>query len=141
MFSWKTKVFQPKVISGKSLGIENTFTKLSLPKFEVKYEKALKPILKDLGFNLAGDFSGMSDSNVMVSEVLTKTFLKVDEEGSEGAAATGSVMQMMSLVTSKRHIKVDRTFILSIIHKESGLVVFAGMIDEITNGNPKGKIK
>ena len=39
------------------------------------------------------------------------------------------------------HIKVDRTFILSIIHKESGLVVFAGMIDEITNGNPKGKIK
>ena len=92
MFSWKTKVFQPNVISGKSLRIRKTFTKLSLPKFEVKYEKALTPILEDLGFDLAGDFSGLGDPSVAVSDVLTKTFLKVDEEGTEGAAATASVI-------------------------------------------------
>ena len=93
MFSWKTKVFQPDVISGKSLKIRKTFTKLSLPKFEVKYKAGLKPILEDLGFDLKGDFSGLTDSsNLAVSDVLTKTFLKVDEEGSEGAAATAVMM-------------------------------------------------
>ena len=59
-----------------------------MPKFEVKYEKNLTPILNDLGLDLAGDFSGLTDSSVEVSDVLTKTFLRVDEEGSEGAAAT-----------------------------------------------------
>ena len=56
----------------------------------MKYEKNLTPILKeDLGLDLAGDFSGLSKSrNIEVSDVLTKTFLRVDEEGSEGAAAT-----------------------------------------------------
>ena len=92
MSSWKSKVFQPNVISGKSLRIRKTFTKLSLPKFEVKYEKALTPILEDLGFDLAGDFSGLGDPSVAVSDVLTKTFLRVDEEGSEGAAATAVIM-------------------------------------------------
>ena len=67
-------------------------TRLSLPKFEVKYEKNLTPILSDLGLDLAGDFSGLTDSSVEVSDVLTKTFLRVDEEGSEGAAATAVVV-------------------------------------------------
>ena len=92
MFSWKTKVFQPDVISGKSLKIRKTFTRLSLPKFEVKYKAGLTPILEDLGFDLKGDFSGLTDSSVAVSDVLTKTFLRVDEEGSEGAAATAVIM-------------------------------------------------
>ena len=63
-----------------------------MPKFEVKYEKNLTPILNDLGLDLAGDFSGLTDSSVEVSDVLTKTFLRVDEEGSEGAAATAVIM-------------------------------------------------
>ena len=63
-----------------------------MPKFEVKYEKNLTPILDDLGLDLAGDFSGLTDSSVEVSDVLTKTFLRVDEEGSEGAAATAVIM-------------------------------------------------
>ena len=67
-------------------------TRLSLPKFEVKYEKNLTPTLSDLGLDLAGDFSGLTDSSVEVSDVLTKTFLRVDEEGSEGAAATAVIM-------------------------------------------------
>ena len=67
-------------------------TRLSLPKFEVKYEKNLTPILSDLGLDLGGDFSGLTDSSVEVRDVLTKTFLRVDEEGSEGAAATAVIM-------------------------------------------------
>ena len=67
-------------------------TIMSLPKFEVKYEKDLTPILNNLGLDLAGDFSGLTDSGVAVSDVLTKTFLRVDEEGSEGAAATAVIM-------------------------------------------------
>jgi len=127
--SWKTKVFQPDVISGKSLEMRESSTRLHLPKFELKYEKDLTPILHELGLDLAGDFSGLSDSSVAVSDVLTKTFLRVDEEGSEGAAATAVIMGRS---LPRGQIRVDRAFILSIIHKESGLVVFAGTVDEPT---------
>ena len=58
----------------------------------MKYSKDLTPLLNELGLDLAGDFSGLTDSSVAVSDVLTKTFLRVDEEGSEGAAATAVIM-------------------------------------------------
>ena len=58
----------------------------------MKYEKNLTPALSDLGLDFAGDFSGLTDSSVQVRDVLTKTFLRVDEEGSEGAAATAVIM-------------------------------------------------
>ena len=90
--SWKTEVFKPDVISGASLDLRELSTRLSLPKFELKYSKDLTPLLNELGLDLAGDFSGLTDSSVAVSDVLTKTFLRVDEEGSEGAAATAVIM-------------------------------------------------
>ena len=74
--SWQREVLRPDVISGAALELEQEPVKLSLPKFEIKYEKNLSPTLRKLKLDLDGDFSGLSESNLAVSEVLTKTFLR-----------------------------------------------------------------
>jgi len=127
--SWQREVLRPDVISGASLQLEEEPVKLSLPKFEIKYEKNLSPTLRKLKLDLDGDFSGLSESNLAVSEVLTKTFLRVDENGSEGAAATAIIMGR-SMMIPRNSLVVERTFMVSIVHKSSGLVVFAGKIDD-----------
>ena len=74
--SWQSEVLQPGLLSGASLQLEKKPLKLSLPKFEIKYEKNLSPALRELKLDLSGDFSGLSESELTVSKVVTKTFLR-----------------------------------------------------------------
>ncbi|NEP41701.1 MAG: hypothetical protein F6K35_21690, partial [Okeania sp. SIO2H7] len=69
---------------------------LALPRFKTEYEIQLNDVLKSLGMEIAftrgvADFSGMLNGSelLFISEVKHKTFLEVNEEGSEAAAATG----------------------------------------------------
>lgn len=64
---------------------------LYLPKIKIEYEKNLNEYLKSLGMNLA--FTGQAnfeniDRNILISRVLHKTFVEVNEEGTEAAAVT-----------------------------------------------------
>jgi serpin B len=63
-----------------------------------------------------------------VSDVLHQAFLLVDEEGSEGAAATALFMSRMLFIPRLR-VTANRTFFLSIVHKKSRVLVFAGKVD------------
>ncbi|KAK9403579.1 serpin A3-7-like [Crotalus adamanteus] len=77
---------------------------LSFPKFKLEEEYDLKPVLRSMGMTDAfdegkADFSGMSTNNdLVVSEVVHKSFIEVNEEGTEAAAATAALV-MMSLPT------------------------------------------
>ena len=68
--------------------------KLELPKFELKFSSSLKNILEKLGMNepfneISADFSEMKKENdIYISQVIQKTYLKVDEKGTEAAAVT-----------------------------------------------------
>ena len=69
---------------------------LSLPKFEVKFEAELKQFLIALGMNQAfseeADFTDMIKEKAFIGRVLHKTFLNVNEKGTEAGAATGVLM-------------------------------------------------
>ena len=73
--------------------LKNTKVNLRLPKFELTYSKKLKEVLKTIGVNLPfeknADFSKIRNQNdIYINEIIHKTYLKVDEQGTEAAAVT-----------------------------------------------------
>jgi serpin B len=81
-------------------GLRSHKVNLSLPKFEIRYEGELKEILISLGMKSAfgnANFSVMRKQNdILISRVIHKTFIKVDEQGTEAAAVTAVVMRKMA---------------------------------------------
>ena len=70
---------------------------LILPKFELEYSKSLKEILKDmdvkLPFENIADFSKIRAQNdIHIDDIIHKTYLKVNEQGTEVAAVTAIIV-------------------------------------------------
>lgn len=106
---------------------------LQLPKFEMEYEITYNDILKAMGMERAfnesmADLSGIADvspENLYISEVKHKTFVRVDEEGTEAAAATSVGVGVTSLPPS---MTVNRPFVFLIYERESGTNLFMGKV-------------
>ena len=107
---------------------------LSLPKFRIEDSVDLKPILKSLGVCKAfdvkeADFSGITNKpDLFVSDVFHKTFVEVNEEGTEAAAATAAVMVLRSLPLKPIRIICDHPFIFLIQHNLSKAILFFGRL-------------
>ena len=74
---------------------------LELPKFELKFFASLKEVLGDMGMETAftnnADFTGLrKERNLKIDDVLHKTYLKVNENGTEAAAVTAVVVKYTS---------------------------------------------
>ncbi|MBF9222331.1 serpin family protein [Hymenobacter ruricola] len=117
---------------------------LTLPRFRVEWEADLVPVLDAMGLRAAfargADFAPMGfraeDGGGFVSAVLHKTFLEVDEEGTEAAAATAVLMMAGGAPpTPKRRVevKVDSPFFYAIVDQQDGAVVFAGTVNELVS--------
>ena len=108
-----------------------------LPKFTTIYGKKLNGALTALGmgiaFSLGADFSRTSgDSNSLcISDVEHKTWLAVDEQGTEAAAA-GSVTDRAALALmlppNRFQMSVDHPFFCAIAEQSTGAILFAGIV-------------
>nr|XP_060630712.1 serpin B4-like [Anolis sagrei ordinatus] len=104
-----------------------------MPKFKLEEKYELKPILKAMGMTdmfLLGkaDLSGMSqnhDRNLLVSKVIHKAYVDVNEEGTEAAAATG-VEVVPESAEILPEFKANRPFIFFIRHNNTGSILFSG---------------
>ncbi len=102
---------------------------LTLPKFELSYHASLMDPLRDLGLELpfgpGADFSGMTGStDLWISAIEHETFVKVDERGTEAAAATGTMMALSHGPT----VNVNRPFIFVIQDDATGTILFLGRV-------------
>ena len=66
---------------------------IEMPKFEIEYKESLKKVIMDMGVNLAfnnsADFSNIRNQNdLLIDDIIHKTYLKVNEDGTEAAAVT-----------------------------------------------------
>lgn len=113
---------------------------LGLPRFTVEYQKGLVDTLKSLGINRAftfeqADFSPMFETSqkIRIADVLHKTYVQVNEEGTEAAAVTAVVMQAESarFIPDKFIMTVDRPFIFAIADDTSDSILFLGAIQKI----------
>jgi serine protease inhibitor len=107
---------------------------ISLPRFRMEYESKLNDVLTALGMGIAfeedkADFGGMAP-DTWINRVQHKTFLEVNEEGTEAAAATAVVMETKSAAIPSRGFEmiVDRPFVCAIQDKETGVMLFLGAI-------------
>ena len=106
--------------------------KVTIPKFKAEYETSLIATLQRLGirtaFTPAADFSGIAKKPLMISEVKQKTFIEVNEKGSEAAAATSVGIMLTSIAPGPFEFRVDRPFVFLIRGCESGPVLFMGIV-------------
>lgn len=110
---------------------------LKMPRFTLENKMNLIPALQALGMKTAftneADFSSMSDVATYISLVQQATRLKVDEEGSEGAAVTVIEGDLMSpLPEEKVDFFLDRPFLFQILEPATGTVLFMGQVGSPT---------
>ncbi|NOY37649.1 MAG: serpin family protein [Chlorobi bacterium] len=107
--------------------------KIFLPRFTFSYDKPLKETLSDLGLGIAfnpdsADFSRINpDKQLYISSVKHKTFIEVNEEGTEAAAVT-SVTVGTTSVGPETAIIIDKPFIFVIREKTTGVILFMGKV-------------
>ncbi len=112
---------------------------LAMPKFTYETEANLVAPLSALGMPTAfappgpggADFSGLSQpSELFIGEVAHKSFIAVDEEGTEAAAATAIVMGVTSASTNVVELTIDRPFVYLIRQSSTGEVLFIGQVTD-----------
>lgn len=106
---------------------------LMLPKFELEYEVDLNDPLTELGMKTAFDTEeanfpniSMGDEQIFISDVKQKSYVKVNEEGTEAAAATETDMEVTSFNPDTFDMIVDRPFFFTITDNDTGTILFMG---------------
>ena len=110
--------------------------KLSLPKFTTEFGSSLKDVLEQQGitraFSHGAELKGISDAPLCVDDIIQKTYINVDEEGTEAAAVTAITVRLTAIRPEKNvTMKIDRPFVYAIINNENNEVLFIGKV-----GNP-----
>ena len=138
-------------LSGQSVhdvvdSLDYQYVRLSMPRFETESAFSLSDTLRAMGMpdafdDQAADFSGMdgracrarSDICLLISDVLHKAFVSVDEAGTEAAAATAVVVGITRAVMEEPEpieLVVDRPFLLVIRHLPTDAALFVGRVME-----------
>ena len=108
---------------------------ISLPKFKLEYEIKLNEALKAIGmtdiFSRKANFKNMTPAQVCVDEVKHKTFVEVNEEGTEAAAVTSIGIRAVSInIEQPFSMIVNRPFFYAIEDHQTGTILFMGIMLE-----------
>jgi len=107
---------------------------LSLPKFKLESNVSLRPALEALGmvqaFRDHADFSGITERgpNLMISRVVQKAMIDVNEEGTEAAAATHVGLMPTAAPSRPFVFRADRPFFMSLRDDGMETLLFMGSI-------------
>ena len=111
---------------------------LAFPKFEFTSEFSLSAVLAELGLGEAfippaedagADFTGIAaERELFIQEVVHDAFVKVDETGTEAAAATAVIIGLTAVEDPPVRVEVDRPFVFLIEHSSTGAILFLGQV-------------
>ena len=122
---------------------KNCKVNVQMPKFEITFKENLKQILKEMGVTLAfdknADFTNIrSQNDLLIDEIIHKTYLKVDEGGTEAAAVTAINMGFKMSILPRQEITynmiINRPFLFIIRNKnfpKNYDIIFISKIEEI----------
>ena len=134
---YEDRPFSQMLFDWAELGKE-TLVRLSLPKFESRYQESLVSSLSTMGMKKAftpgvADFSAMLSSDqapLHIDEVLHKSFIRVDEEGTEAAAVTAVMIRLTSFMPRESvEMRLNRPFFYAILDMQEEIPLFMGILD------------
>ena len=111
-----------------------------MPKFELAYERTLGDMLSDMGMQEAflpnvANFSRINPDrkDLHISKVLHKSFVEINEEGTEAAAVTSVSIGVTSIdpISTPAAFRVDRPFLFVIREQYSGAILFIGQVQNL----------
>ncbi len=117
---------------------------VTMPRFKFSFETGLNEVLKEMGmpkaFSNQADFSKITDKeDLFISSVRHKSFIDVNENGTEAAAVTSITVTTTSAgpgdTVQKIYFTVDKPFVFAITEKDTGAILFIGEVK-----NPEYKI-
>ena len=107
---------------------------VEIPKFKFEKKYSLNGLLRSMGIIDAfipdiADFSKMDGTNALfISEAIHQSFVEVNEEGTEAAAATAIIMEATAIPEEPKRFIADHPFVFLIQHKETGAILFMGRV-------------
>ena len=113
---------------------EQTIDELALPRFELRWKSEMSGPLQRLGMAAAfaperADFRPMSPVAPHVETVVHKTYIRVDEHGTEAAAVSGVGMPTAAR-PDRTVFRVDRPFAFTISDRQTGTIAFLGAVTD-----------
>ena len=117
-------------------GLEPAQGIVQIPKFEFESGFELSEVLQAMGMTTAfasADLSGMIENDsLFISGVFHKTFIAIDEDGAEAAAATAIVVGETSVPIDEFELTADRPFLFLIRDRITGAILFYGRVVDPT---------
>ena len=113
---------------------------LSIPRFHMQHEESLGDILQSepfsmtLPFSAEADFRGLTstEEDLTISKVIHKAVIKLNEEGTEAAAATAVVVTRKAAIfkrpEDKKEFIADRPFVYVLTHEPTNTILFLGKV-------------
>jgi Serine protease inhibitor len=125
----------PAKWKGWMAGLQKTEMEIKMPKFKFSYDIRLNEQLENLGMQVAFGKNGIADftrinaaGNLQIDEVKHKTFIEVNENGTEAAAVT-SVSITFTSVAQPFSVLINRPFVYAIREMKTGLILFTGIVN------------
>lgn len=117
----------------------SVFVEAAIPQFTVEYGTDLTTPLAAMGMADAfdpdrADFSRLGqcdDGKLYISRVLHKTFIRVDEKGTEAGAATAVELEGASAMGPVEQVVLDRPFVYMLIDCQHWVPIFLGTVTEL----------
>jgi len=112
---------------------EPTETTITFPPFKFEYEETLNSMLASMGMDIAftdhADFTKInSNGGLQISKVKHKTFIEVNEQGTEAAAVTSVEINLTSV--GNNEVTFNRPFLFVIREQITGTILFIGKVGE-----------
>ncbi|MBO4927217.1 MAG: serpin family protein [Clostridiales bacterium] len=110
-----------------------------MPEFRSEYSVTLNDILCNMGMDLPfsinkSDFSNLCKERVYISQAVHKTYIDVNRNGTEAAAATALTMTCGASIGEEQHtfyVTCDRPYAYAIVDLQTGLPVFLGTVESV----------
>lgn len=119
------------LIELKAAQMERRYVNLSMPKFKIEFSATVNEMMKAIGINKAfsknAEFENMFDEGTMwIDKVLHKTYINVDEKGTEAAAVTALAMAGSSLPPEPVDVAFDKPFAFAVKDDTNNEILFMG---------------